>query len=367
MEEDKYTKICKIKKPHDLFDLIQGRCQIKDLRQNFIFRGISKSHYKLETSSLRNNETTLNDAISVNDMPIYEVSEEIIKKNSILREDIQEYDGKFYLKVDKDYNFPEGVQFDPSKENEIQIRKECKVLLNFMNRADKSGLKININSDLRQLITNPYYYPSRYWPKENFYELIGLAQHYGMPTRFLGWSYDYNVSIYFAVKDILQYNEDTYKESDGILWAFNYKLFDTPYHRENLNEKFKLRFYRPEYYSNNFLHAQQGVFTVILNDLITKDTRSFDEIIKDDFKKNTNNQLETRPLRRSHSLTDNDIPKKEKIFYKIIIPSEFKSEILKELYINNYSEEFLFPGYAGVSDGVKNRVILDELLKNGGD
>lgn len=365
MEEDKYTKSYKIKNPNDLFDLIQGRSEIKDLRQNFIFRGVSKDHYKLEPSSLRNNESDLNKAISINDMPIYEVDKEIIKKNSIPEKDIEVYKGKFYLKVDKEYEHPQGVKFDPSKENEIQIRKECKVLMNFMNRADKSGLKVNINSELRNLITNPYYYPSEYWPRTNFYEIIGLAQHYGMPTRFLDWSYDYKVSIYFALKDIL--NQENKKKSNGILWAFNYKLFDTPYHRNNPYEKFKLRFYRPEYYSNNFLHAQQGLFTVILNDLVTKDKLPFDEIIKEDFEKNNKNQLETRPLRRSHSLTDEDIPEGEKIFYKFIIPSKIKAKILKEIYLNNYSEEYLFPGYTGVSEGIKNRAILDDLLKNQGD
>ena len=58
--------------------------------------------------------------------------------------------------------------------------------MKFINRADKTGLKININKDIRDLIDcSDFYYPEDCWPRENFYEIIGLAQHYSMPTRFL--------------------------------------------------------------------------------------------------------------------------------------------------------------------------------------
>lgn len=50
---------------------------------------------------------------------------------------------------------------------------------------------------------------------------MSLAQHYGIPTRLLDWSYDYKSALYFALKDILEKPCD----SDGVLWSFNYKLF----------------------------------------------------------------------------------------------------------------------------------------------
>ena len=59
------------------------------------------------------------------------------------------------------------------------------------------------------------------------------------------------------------------------------------------------------------------------------------------------------------SLSPNDT-----ILYKLTIPKELKAEILKELYLEGYSEEYLFPGYNGVSKHVINEVKLKNLLKD---
>ena len=52
------------------------------------------------------------------------------------------------------------------------------------------------------------------------------------------------------------------------------------------------------------------------------------------------------------------------VFYKIIIPKKLKAEILNELYLDRYSEEYLFPGYNGVSKHVINEVKLENILKD---
>lgn len=57
-----------------------------------------------------------------------------------------------------------------------------------------------------------------------------------------------------------------------------------------------------------------------------------------------------------------EFPEGEKAFYKFIIPEEIKPEILNELYLEGYSEEYLFPGYLGVAKSIENRVNLDKLL-----
>lgn len=52
----------------------------------------------------------------------------------------------------------------------------------------------------------------------------------------------------------------------------------------------------------------------------------------------------------------------EKIFYKFIIPGEIKKDILNELYDEGYSEEYLYPGYSGVTLSIKNKACLDKKL-----
>lgn len=364
MVDEKYIWEHKIKNCYELFDLIEGRDEIENIHGKCIFRGIKKESYPLCPKSLRNDGADLNEAISPKETFPYRVTNAQIRSCSIPQDDLEKYDGEYYLRTNKDYETPKDLGFDDISLNRLQIKKECKVLMNFIDRADKTGLKININQEIRDLIDySDFYYPEEYWPRESFYEIIGLAQHYGMPTRFLDWSYDYKSSIYFAVSDILNYKDKDYEEADGVLWAFNYKLFYPFNHKNNrTGEKFKLRFYRPEYYSNPNLTAQKGFFTFIINDLRSKDEKSFDDIIIDDFKKNNDNNFSGEPLTRSHGLTDSDIPEGEKIFYKFIIPSKLKPKLLKKIYEDDYSEEFLFPGYNGVSNSVKNKVILDELL-----
>ena len=42
-------------------------------------------------------------------------------------------------------------------------------------------------------------YHPKWWHNEKFREVISLAQHYGLPTRFPDWSYDYKSALYFAL------------------------------------------------------------------------------------------------------------------------------------------------------------------------
>lgn len=79
-------------------------------------------------------------------------------------------------------------------------------------------------------------------------------------------------------------------------------------------------------------------------------------IQESNFKKNTNSEIEIK-LEGIKKFT---LQKDEKIFYKFIIPGKCKSKILKELYLDGYSEKYLFPGYKGVVDAMKNRIELEK-------
>lgn len=58
------------------------------------------------------------------------------------------------------------------------------------------------------------------------------------------------------------------------------------------------------------------------------------------------------------------IPENIKIFHKFIIPAKLKIKILKELYAEGYTNEFIYPSYRGVVDSMKNEVELDEYMKS---
>ena len=332
-----------------------------DLREDFIFRGLSNIEYELIPSALRRNK--------LNQLEINELIEsDHIFKVSIDENDAKmfnlEYsesinDGEVIIEVDKYGNLIHDLESDYKVlECDLQRERENYLLLKFFNYADKSGLKVKSEGFLRELIHN---YSSKrleeYWLDFDILETISLDQHYGLPTKALDWSYDYKVSLYFAVKDVIESN----LSSEGVLWALNYKLienydFDEKYH-------VNLHIHRPEYNTNPNLNAQKGLFT-FLERYVGDYDKPLNKIISDELNK-TLDQMPWDNLYESKIRTiPEGISKNNTIFYKFIIPKEIKQNILNELYLEGYSEEYLFPGYKGVCESVINRVKLNNLNIN---
>lgn len=237
-------------------------------------------------------------------------------------------------------------------------------MLKFLDYADKIGLKIPANTSVRRWIHNHLAYENKInelWPKPEFYEIISLAQHHGLPTRALDWSYDFKVALYFAVKGILDENDE-----DCVLWAFNYKLFENHYH-EYEHENEKLVIYRPEYNINSNLNAQKGLFTFLTSDDYEEidDETSFDQkLIKNlEETKCLNNNFNKVPCYKIDGFEGIEI-KDEKIFHKFIISGNLKSKILKDLFLDGYAPENICPNYYGVVNAMKKRARLDNILND---
>ena len=217
-------------------------------------------------------------------------------------------------------------------------------------------MKVN-GEELRFWIHNKLNEPFDYsLYQDGVMEVMSLAQHYGLPTRALDWSYDYRVALYFTVKDVLNSNNN----SDGVLWALNHKLIEVP---EYNNLQYNLRIHRPEYNTNPNLNAQKGLFT-FLERYVGEYNKPLDEIISSELNQKPENKGVSISKDVKVTVVPKDIYKDDVVFYKFIIPKEIKPEILNELYLEGYSEEYLFPGYKGVSKSIINRVKLKEILKN---
>ena len=353
MSENKYVQEIPIKSYSELIKIIQGKTEhCEDLREKFIFRGVEDSTYEFVPSALRKG-SKLDDFVDEDFKLTLQLCYEKALEYGFVNEE-EKYEGIESFTINKYGKLVnERINDFVCSMGDFQIRKELNALMSFLSYADKVGLKVPVKQDIREFIERNIGYKFNHeynWPDKDFYELISLAQHYGIPTRALDWSYDYRTALYFAVKNILtdNYLINNEKPENAILWAFNYKYFDRNY--ISSNKLYLTKHYRPEYNTNPNLNAQKGLFTFMIKRNWETANEPYDQYIEE-FLENFNQ-------------SERMMPKKEYAFYKFIIPEDEKPNILKELYSEGYSEEYLFPGYDGVSKTIENRVKLDKLIEN---
>ena len=374
---DDIVEIHNIKSYGELLDIIQGNTGNEDLRKDFVFRGLKRFDYELIPSSLRKDKKTKKN-LEINDYITDSEFNYFAQINTICKtEDGEDREGFNFEEIDKNSFLP----FDKSEDDlnndlygMIQFKREIYVLLSFLDYADKIGLKISTSTHVRRWIHNHPNFEKNLdelWPGSEFYEIISLAQHNGLPTRALDWSYDYKVALFFALEDILN---DNYE--DCVLWAFNYKLFennyfDDYYHEDFLFEKFYedkvLVIYRPEYILNQNLKAQKGLFTFWAYKSYKNmaDVTKFDKVIFDTFTQNSyldEQDPDKTIYYKFKGYHKFKLDNNKKIFHKIIIPGYLKAKILNELYLEGYSHENIYPNYVGVIQSIKNKVKLDKLI-----
>jgi hypothetical protein len=184
------------------------------------------------------------------------------------------------------------------------------------------------------------------YSRENHYEgfsewhWLALAQHHGLPTRLLDWTFSPFVALHFVTADFKKYN------SDGAVWLVNF---------EKVHKALPMQIY------GEFKNEGSYVFTAKSISGFADNLEQFDHLANvakpfalffepPSLDERIVNQSALHSIISNPTMRFDELLKKHPDWYKrIIIPKEIKPEIRDKLDQANITERVLFPGLDGLS------------------
>ncbi len=112
-----------------------------------------------------------------------------------------------------------------------QIEAESILLRNFMATANSLGIECNYTpsvytyeNELRDAFTQNNMAKIKNWPDSNLLSVMALAQHHGLPTRLLDFSYNSLFAAFFAAKDSFENRFEEIQPNEQLcIWAVDEK------------------------------------------------------------------------------------------------------------------------------------------------
>lgn len=194
----------------------------------------------------------------------------------------------------------------------------------------------------------------------SFWHLLTVAQHHGLPTRLLDWTYSPYVALHFAIADLDRY------DVDGVIWVVNYQ---------------KAHEHLPEALRGSLVSEGAQAFTVELLTSMRPEKRSqtakersfhefvetlteFDELGIDrefllffeppSINDRIVNQFALFSIMPNPQRSIDDwLGQNHDLFHRIIIPAGLKWECRDKLDQCNITERVLFPGLDGLSSWLR--------------
>jgi hypothetical protein len=167
---------------------------------------------------------------------------------------------------------------------------------------------------------------------------IALAQHHGLPTRLLDWTYSPYIALHFVTDTLEKYSED------GVIWCVNYV---------------KSNEYIPKKLKKELEKEGSNVFTAEMLQHVCKNLPEFDDLDSNAFliffeppsiDERIINQYALFSLLSDPTVVLCEwLRDHHHLYRKIIIPAELKWEIRDKLDQANITERVLFPGLDGLS------------------
>ena len=180
--------------------------------------------------------------------------------------------------------------------------------------------------------------------RDSFWHWMSVAQHHGLPTRLMDWTYSPFVAMHFALTNLEKFH------TDGVIWAVNYykahqllpARLKKALEQEGANV-FTVGMLSREAPSLNELVAMQGEpFTIFF------EPPSIDDRILNQF---AFFSIMSDPTAR----LDQWLAEHPDIWRRIVIPADLKWELRDKLDQANITERVLFPGLDGLSCWLKRQ------------
>lgn len=177
--------------------------------------------------------------------------------------------------------------------------------------------------------------------EDSIWHWLSIAQHHGLPTRLLDWTFSPYVALHFATAHVDLYHQD------AVIWGVNYKSVHAtlPNVLRNVNKK-----------------EQSDIFTAQMLGSAISSLDDFDELkeIVVFFEppsldsRIVNQHALFSVMNNSQRTIDSWIENKKNIpWFKLIIPAKLKWEIRDKLDQANITERVLFPGLTGLCTWLK--------------
>jgi hypothetical protein len=196
------------------------------------------------------------------------------------------------------------------------------------------------------LLRNFKKYAHQQVQEDNNWDWLSLAQHHGLPTRLLDWTYSPLVALHFAVGEFNKYDHD------GMIWAVNY--VDTKRHLPGVLSK---------------IIEEEGshIFTTEMLLRGVKDLKELGSLQDKPFPlfleppsldDRITNQYAVFSMMSDPNIMLNDWLKQNELrTFRIHIPAKLKWEIRDKLDQSNINERVLFPGFDGLAKWLKRHYI----------